>query len=205
MLKIKQREARMAVDVSSYKGLIFDMDGTLIDTMPSHLHAWKQTAEQYHFPFEQDWIHSLGGMPTQKVAMQLQARYHIEIDPQQVANTKTTLFRDLIEDGSIIKCTFDVLKQYYGHKKLAIGTGSNQANAFKLLEHNGILPLLDAVVTAADVQNHKPNPDTFLLAAQKLGLKPNECVVFEDTEIGRQAAMAAGMDCIMVKNGQLYA
>ncbi len=195
----------MAVDVSNYKGLIFDMDGTLIDTMPSHLRAWEQTAEQFHFPFDQEWIHSMGGMPTQKVAMQLQARYHIDIDPQKVADTKTGLFAHLIEDGSIIKCTFDVLKQCYGEKKLAIGTGSNQTNAFKLLEHNGILPLVDAVVTAADVVNHKPNPDTFLLAAQKLGLKPSECVVFEDTEIGRQAALAAGMDCIMVKDGQLYA
>ncbi|WP_086984273.1 beta-phosphoglucomutase family hydrolase [Vibrio aphrogenes] len=195
----------MAVDVSSYKGLIFDMDGTLIDTMPSHLHAWKQTAEQYQFPFDQEWIHSMGGMPTQKVAMQLKSRYHIDIDPQQVADTKTSLFSHLIEDGSIIQCTFDVLKQCYGKKKLAIGTGSNQANAIKLLDYNGILPLLDAVVTAADVDNHKPNPDTFLLAAEKLGLEPSECVVFEDTEIGRQAALAAGMDCIMVKDGKLFA
>ncbi|HBV76957.1 MULTISPECIES: beta-phosphoglucomutase family hydrolase [Vibrio] len=193
----------MAVDVSSYKGLIFDMDGTLIDTMPSHLHAWQQTAEQYNFPFDQEWIYSLGGMPSRKVAMQLNERYHIDIDPQKVADTKTRLFRNLIEEGCVITCTFQVLKQFYGKKKLAIGTGSNQENAIKLLEYNGILPMLDAVVTAADVENHKPNPDTFLLAAQRLGLKPEDCVVFEDTEIGKQAALAAGMACIMVVNGQL--
>lgn len=195
----------MAVDVSGYKGLIFDMDGTLIDTMPSHLFAWKKTAKQFDFPFEPEWIHSLGGMPTQKVAMLLNERYHIDIDPQKVAEVKTALFASLIEDGSIINCTYDVLKQFYGQKKLAIGTGSNHQNAIRLLEHNNLLPLLDAVVTAADVENHKPNPDTFLLAAQKLGLAPQDCVVFEDTEIGRQAALAAGMDCIMVVNGQLMA
>ncbi|MFV0575399.1 MAG: HAD family hydrolase [Vibrio sp.] len=193
----------MAIDVSSYKGLIFDMDGTLIDTMPSHLHAWKQTAEQFDFPFEPEWINSMGGMPTQKVAMQLNERYHIVIDPQEVAQTKTGLFATLIDDGNIIDCTFKILKQCYGEKKLAIGTGSNKTNAMLLLEHNGILPMLDAIVTAADVVNHKPNPDTFLLAAQKLGLAPSDCVVFEDTEIGRQAALAAGMDCIMVVDGEL--
>ncbi|MGO2497908.1 MAG: beta-phosphoglucomutase family hydrolase [Vibrio litoralis] len=195
----------MAVDVSSYKGLIFDMDGTLIDTMPSHLLAWKQTAEEFNFPFDAEWIHSLGGMPTQKVALLLNERYHIDINPQKVAEMKTGLFAGLIEDANIINCTYDVLKKFYGQKKLAIGTGSNQQNALRLLEHNNLLPLLDIVVTAADVQNHKPNPDTFLLAAQKLGLAPQECVVFEDTEIGRQAAIAAGMDCIMVVNGQLIA
>lgn len=195
----------MAVDVSSYKGLIFDMDGTLIDTMPSHLFAWKQTAERFKFPFESEWIHSLGGMPTQKVAMLLNERYHISIDPQKVAETKTRLFADLIEDGALINCTYEVLKQCYGQKKLAIGTGSNQQNALRLLEHNNLLPLLDAIVTAADVEHHKPNPDTFLLAAHKLGLLPSECVVFEDTEIGRQAALAAGMNCIMVVDGQLVA
>lgn len=195
----------MAVDVSSYKGLIFDMDGTLIDTMPSHLSAWQQTAKQFNFPFDQEWIHSMGGMPTKKVAMQLNERYHIDIDPQKVADTKTNLFRNLIEEGKLIGCTFQVLKQFHGQKKLAIGTGSNQENAIKLLEHNGILSMLDAVVTAADVENHKPNPDTFLLAAQRLGLEPKDCVVFEDTEIGRQAALAAGMSCIMVVEGQLRA
>lgn len=195
----------MAVDVSSYKGLIFDMDGTLIDTMPSHLLAWKQTAEEFNFPFDAEWIHSLGGMPTQKVALLLNERYHIDINPQKVAEMKTGLFAGLIEDANIINCTYDVLKQFYGQKKLAIGTGSNQQNALRLLEYNNLLPLLDIIVTAADVVNHKPNPDTFLLAAQKLGLAPQECVVFEDTEIGRQAAIAAGMDCIMVVNGQLIA
>ncbi len=195
----------MAVDVSDYKGLIFDMDGTLIDTMPSHLKAWQQTAQQYDFPFDAEWIYSMGGMPTYKVAQQLGERYGLTLDPQQVASTKYHHFVDLIFDGKIIDCTYQLLAQFQGEKKMAIGTGSNHENAMKLLEHNKLLPMLDAVVTSQDVEHHKPNPDTFLLAAERLGLKPQECVVFEDTEIGRQAALAAGMDCIMVVDGQLQA
>lgn len=78
----------MTVDVSHYKALIFDMDGTLIDTMPSHLKAWQQTAEQYDFPYEKEWIHSMGGMPTLKVAKQLNAKYDVKIEPAIVADTK---------------------------------------------------------------------------------------------------------------------
>ncbi|MBD1577951.1 MULTISPECIES: HAD family hydrolase [Vibrio] len=193
----------MTVDVSHYKALIFDMDGTLIDTMPSHLKAWQQTAEQYNFPYEQEWIHSMGGMPTLKVAKQLNAKYNIDIDPAVVAQTKIGYFASLIHDGKVIDCTYQVLEQFQGLKKMAIGTGSNHNNAMKLLEYNGMLPMIDALVTSKDVTNHKPNPDTFLLAAERLGIEPKDCVVFEDTEIGRQAAIAAGMACIMVVDGKL--
>lgn len=193
----------MTVDVSHYKALIFDMDGTLIDTMPSHLKAWQQTAEQYNFPYEKEWIHSMGGMPTLKVAKQLNAKYDVKIEPAIVADTKTAYFSSLIHDGKIIDCTYQVLEQFQGQKKIAIGTGSNHHNAMKLLEYNGMLTMIDALVTSRDVENHKPNPDTFLLAAERLGIKPKDCVVFEDTEIGRQAALAAGMACIMVVDGKL--
>ncbi len=105
--------------------------------------------------------------------------------------------------GEIISCTNTVLDQYFGEKKIAVGTGSQRDSALRLLTKAGILKKLNAVVTATDVENHKPFPDTFLMAAKQLGLNAKECVVFEDTELGKKAAHAADMDCVMVEGDKL--
>ncbi|ENO1828443.1 HAD-IA family hydrolase [Vibrio vulnificus] len=162
------------IPFNGYTGFIFDMDGTLIDTMPAHLIAWEKTAEHFQFPFEQLWIHSLGGMPSFKIAAEINKKYGLSLVPMAVSQFK-----------------------------MAVGTGSQRESAIRLLTKANLLDKLDALVSATEVQNHKPHPDTFLLAAQQLRLPANECVVFEDTELGKQAAHAAKMDCVMVENGEL--
>jgi beta-phosphoglucomutase-like phosphatase (HAD superfamily) len=107
-------------------------------------------------------------------------------------------FDEIEYHGDIIAHTFQVLKSAQGLFRTAIGTGSQRNNAMRLLEERDLLPLLQAIVTATDVTKYKPNPDTFLLAAEKLSLSPELCAVFEDTELGKQAAHAAGMDCFLV-------
>ncbi|ELP5727735.1 beta-phosphoglucomutase family hydrolase [Vibrio vulnificus] len=189
--------------LTRYAGFIFDMDGTLIDTMPAHLKAWQQTAQHFNFPFEQSWIHSLGGMPSFKIASEINKKYRLSLVPMTVSKFKMSAFAKLKFHGDNIDCTHEVLERYQGQKKMAVGTGSQRDSAMHLLGRANLLDKLDAVVSATDVENHKPHPDTFLLAAQKLELAPTECVVFEDTEIGKQAAHAAGMDCVMVENGVL--
>lgn len=193
----------MYIDFDKYQGLIFDMDGTLIDTMPAHLKAWEQTAEQFRFPFSQEWLHSLGGMPSVKIVVEINKMHGTNLDAPTVASFKMNTFASIEDHGDVIHCSLNVLKRYHGIKKIAVGTGSQRDSAIKLLNKSQILPLLDTLVSATDVTNHKPNPDTFLLAAQNLGLAPSDCVVFEDTELGRQAAHAAGMDCVLVEEGRL--
>ncbi|NGZ18826.1 beta-phosphoglucomutase family hydrolase [Vibrio aestuarianus] len=179
------------------------MDGTLLDTMPAHLQAWSQTAQHFKFPFSHQWLHSLGGMPSFKIVAEINKQYHLDLDPQLVANFKMTAFSEIENYGEVIPCTHDVVNHFYGNKKMAVGTGSQRQSAIKLLAKSGLLERFDAVVTASDVENHKPNPDTFLQAASLLGLQANQCVVFEDTDLGKQAAHSGGMDCVMVENGRL--
>ncbi len=189
--------------VSTYQGLIFDMDGTLIDTMPAHMQAWTKTAEHFNFPCQVEWLHSLGGMPSFKIADQINQKYGMNLDPQAVSRFKMAAFASLEEHGEPIQCTNDVLDYFYGKRKLAVGTGSQRDGAMRILNKANLIDKLDAIVTATDVDNHKPSPDTFLQAASLLSLAPSQCVVFEDTELGKQAAHAGGMDCIMVGGDKL--
>lgn len=188
----------MSLDLSKYKGLIFDMDGTLIDTMPAHLDAWERTAQKFDIPYDREWIHGMGGMPSPEITLEINERYGLELDPKTVAAYKMQCFDEIENHGAIIDHTFQVLRNAQGLFRTALGTGSQRHNAMKLLKERNLLPLLQEVVTATDVTNYKPNPDTFLLAAEKLELSPERCVVFEDTELGKQAAHAAGMDCFLV-------
>ena len=193
------------MDLSKYKGLIFDMDGTLIDSMPAHLKAWRQTCEVFEIPFDEAWFYSLGGMPTIKTAQAINHRYQQNFDTKRLADTKSQFFNDLNYKGEVIPATYQLLLDNKPSKKIAVGTGCRNSNALPLLTETNILPLLDALVTADDVERHKPNPDTFLQAAQRIGVEPRHCVVFEDTELGQSAALAAGMDCVLVVDGQIGA
>lgn len=179
------------------------MDGTLIDTMPAHLDAWKKTALQFDFPFDIDWLHSLGGMPSVKIVTQINMKYGKQLDARTVSQFKMKSFADIENHGDVIGCTHQILLDNVNKRKLAVGTGSQRASATRLLEKASLLHQFDALVSATDVENHKPAPDTFLLAAEALGLEPTQCVVFEDTQLGKVAAHAAGMDCYLVVDGNL--
>ncbi len=191
------------IDFRPYAGFIFDMDGTLLDTMPAHLAAWQAAADRFDFPFDQEWFHSLGGMPSFKIVNEINRLHDLSLEPQTVAKFKMETFAAMELHGDKIECTNAVLDEYLGQKKIAIGTGSQRDSAMRLLSHSDLLDKLDAVVTASDVENHKPFPDTFLLAAEQLGLAAGKCLVFEDTELGKRAAHAAGMDCVMVEGDEL--
>lgn len=190
------------MDLSLYQGIIFDMDGTLVDSMPAHIKAWQHTCHDFGLPFEYDWFYSMGGSSTINTAIALLNKYEIDVDPQLLVVSKLRHFDEIQHKGDIIPATFSVLQQQRkANKRIAIGTGCYRHHALDILTTLEILPLLDVVITANDVQRHKPFPDTFIEAARVLGIPTTQCVVFEDTALGCQAAYAAGMDCYRIRDG----
>lgn len=188
--------------IEKYQGFIFDMDGTLVDSMPSHLAGWQIAAKEFGFSFDADWFYELGGVPSRKIAQLIEETQQIQLNLDAVTTVKANYFLSVIENATVYPYVKDLIPQLSKVRPLAVGTGAIRKNTLLILENNQILQYFKTITTADDVIHHKPNPDTFLLSAAKMNVKPSECLVFEDTEIGLQAAQAAGMDCILVRKGK---
>jgi beta-phosphoglucomutase family hydrolase len=191
------------LELDAYAAILFDMDGTLIDSVGPNLEAWQKTCEHFGYPWDFEWMYALGGVPTITTVEIMNQHFSLSIDPNMVSSYKESLFINMDIHGQVFQNIFNILLSYHGKKPVGIGTGASRDHALHQLKDVDILPLLDVLVTASDVKNGKPYPDTYLKAAKSLGVAPNQCVVFEDTETGAKAAAAAGMDCYVVYRGEV--
>ncbi|MEN9585436.1 MAG: hypothetical protein RLZZ616_2442 [Pseudomonadota bacterium] len=188
--------------LSGFQGLVFDLDGTLVDSMPLHLAAWAHTAREFGFHFDADWFYELGGMPSRKIALLVAEQQQIALDPLVVTRCKTDHYVANLHKVTVFPAMLALVQRYHGLLPMGIGTGSPRINAEAVLRNTGLDRYFPVVVTADDVTLHKPHPDTFLLVARRLGIEPAASLVFEDTGIGVQAGQAAGMQTCMVRDGK---
>lgn len=191
------------IDLQAYRGIVFDMDGTLLDSMGAHLNAWQQTCEQFGLPFDRPFMYSLGGVPTTETVRLLSEHYQQPLDVPAVARFKEAAYQARDHAPTLIASTLAVFEHYRPSHAIGVGTGAGRHYASQLLAHHGLLERLDTLVTASDVLQGKPHPETFLTVASQMQVAPHQCVVFEDTEIGVQAAGRAGMDCFLVSAGEI--
>lgn len=189
----------MEPDFSDVRGIIFDLDGTLADTMPSHYEAWSVILQRYGLEMSEDRFYALGGWPTQRVADLLIGESGRALDALQISHEKESLFTESLHLVQPIEHTTAVARKHRGTIPLAVATGATRDVCELILNQLGIYEWFDAVVSADEVERHKPNPDVFLEAARRLGVDPGSCVVYEDTDPGLEAARRAGMGHIDVR------
>ena len=191
-------------EIKNYKGLIFDLDGTLINSMPYHALAWKQVAYEHGFDIDVNDIYAMGGSASRDIAAFYKNKGEPVGDIDEYVKRKIAIFQENIPKIEVFQKIFNELKKAKSLGiRIAIVTGTRTANATRILKEKDLFDYIDALVTADDVTRHKPNPDTFLVAAKRLELEPQDCLVFEDGQLGIKAALRGGFDCIEVKDNEM--
>lgn len=186
----------------AFAGYIFDLDGTLIDSMPVHYRAWDAAMREAGISgrLDEDLFYSLGGVPTRQVAERMGQHYGITLDPAAVEHRKEILYLERLHEVTLIEPVVAFARDVARTAKVAIATGGGPEIAHPALVAAGLAELFEIVVTPVDVApgRGKPHPDMFLEAARRMGLAASECLVFEDAEPGVQAALAAEMAVVRV-------
>jgi beta-phosphoglucomutase family hydrolase len=191
---------KLDIPAGEFAAYIFDLDGTLIDTMPLHYRAWDAAMQRAGLtcPLDEELFYSLGGVPTLKVAELIGQHYGLTVDAHAIFEHKESLFGALQKDAKLIEPTVAFARQAFATHPLAIASGGPRDIVKRSLELSGLAPLFKVVVSADDVVHGKPAPDMFLLAAKLMNVVPERCLVFEDAVPGMRAAEAAGMKYVHV-------
>lgn len=184
------------------KGLIFDLDGTLADTMPFHFKAWQAASAKYGANIDSDFLRKRMGGAGWIIAGEIIDMYKLDGDltPEKLIKEKQSEFTKFQHLLKPIEPVTDIVRRYHGILPMAVGTGGNREAVQKTLEATGLLKYFDIIVTANDVESHKPHPETFLKCAAMMKVDPADIEVFEDSELGIQAGINAGMKVVDVSS-----
>ena len=182
------------------KGLIFDLDGTVANSMQNHFEAWSAAVSPFGIDFTGELFLTLTGMPKAATIIRLNELFGTDMNTDEVGKAKAKVYKELVTKTQEIKVVTDVVRKYHGKLPMSIGTGSTQIGAKRTLSILGMEHYFNPIITADDVMNFKPSPDTFLKCAELMGVEPKDCVVFEDGILGIQAAESVGMMVVDVND-----
>jgi beta-phosphoglucomutase family hydrolase len=191
---------QLKIPKGDFSAYIFDLDGTLVDTMPVHYLAWQAAfrKEGLRGRLDEDYFYELGGVPSRKVAALLGAHHGLRVDPERVSLEKEEIYKDSGVKLATIAPVIEFARRAKRNHPIAIASGGTRDVVASTLGKAGLRELFPVIVTADDVAHGKPAPDMFLLAAKLMGVPPESCLVFEDGEPGIKAAEAAGMKWVFV-------
>jgi len=193
---------KLDIPAGDFDAYVFDLDGTLVDSMPLHYRAWDTAMRQFGLreKLDENLFYSLGGVNSQNVAITFAKRYGLALDPEQVMHVKEALYLELLPEIKRIGPVADFAERVAKTRPVAIATGGLMDIAGPALKAAGLDAVFKIVVTPADVApgRGKPHPDMFELAAKRCGANPKNCLAFEDAAPGIQAATAAGMKVVHV-------
>ncbi len=183
------------------KGLIFDLDGVIVDTARYHYIAWKQIADELKIPFGRKENELLKGVSRQKsleIILTLDSRSMTEQDKEKYCRKKNDLYisyiRKMKEDEILPNVRKFIESARKSGYKAALGSASKNANL--ILENLKLKELFDVIIDGNKVSKAKPDPEVFVLGAKEMGLFSEDCIVFEDSKAGISAAHGAGMKAV---------
>ena len=190
------------IDLNPYQALVFDMDGTIVDSGQLHEKAWIHVLEKHNIEVNREFMRSLAGVPTFQTIERAASRVSVTLtgdDIQKIMNEEEEFVHEHFKDYVKATDLESIIKTYHKKVPMAVGTGASTIEAHRFLKQTGLFEYFDAIIGCDQVKNGKPKGDTFLLAAQKMNVDPKHCIVFEDAEFGFMAAQDANMDVIDVK------
>jgi HAD superfamily hydrolase (TIGR01509 family) len=189
---------KLKLPAGAFRAYLFDCDGTIVDSMPLHYIAWKTALGEYGCDFNEDLFYSWGGKPVDAIISELNQMKGLKMPVAAVAKRKESLYFDQFSQLKTIPEVVEHIEAAHGRIPFAVVSGGRRASVTRSLAQVGLLDRFQTIVGAGDYVHGKPAPDGFLLAAERLGVAPADCLVFEDTALGIQAATAAGMASVLV-------
>ena len=190
----------LSIPKQQFSAVIFDCDGTLVNSMPAHFQAWCEALAQFGAAnvLAEDVFYAMGGRPTKDIVIELNAEYGLKLDPSRVALAKREAFLRKLHHVELIDEVADYARSLRGKVPMAIATGGSRFVIEKTLQIVGVSDWFDEVITSDDVANGKPAPDIYIEAARRLGVSPLKCLALEDAPAGVDAARAAGMTVLEI-------
>jgi beta-phosphoglucomutase-like phosphatase (HAD superfamily) len=183
------------------KGLIFDLDGTLADTMPAHFKSWEKACLKYGANIDAAFLRKHTGSPGWIIAAEIirDSGLNGSVTIDEIVNEKLKEFYRIQHLIKPIEPVTDIVKKYFGILPMAVGTGGHREAVERTLEITDLRKYFEIIVTANDVESYKPHPETFLKCAELMKVEPELIEVFEDSELGIEAATKAGMSATDVR------
>jgi HAD superfamily hydrolase (TIGR01509 family) len=189
---------KLEIPAGPFQAYLFDCDGTIADSMPLHYLAWKQALSEWNCEFPEDLFYQWGGMPVYEIISTLNTMRGLRMPVEAVAVRKENLYYEYLPRLTAVPEVLDVIESSHGSLPFAVVSGSTRESVTASLTSLKLLDKFQALVCAGDYQRSKPHPEGFLLAAERLDVAPENCLVFEDTAMGIEAATAAGMASVKV-------
>ncbi len=189
---------KLQLPAGRFAAYLFDCDGTIVDSMPLHLTAWQRALAQWKCPFDEELFYAWGGMPVNEIIAALNQMHELHMPVEEVSRCKEAFYYEAFPQLHAVPEVLEHIDASHGSIPFAVVSGSTRESVTASLEKLGLLNRFETLVCAEDYSRGKPHPEAFLMAANRLRVVPESCLVFEDTDLGIQAATAAGMASVKV-------
>jgi HAD superfamily hydrolase (TIGR01509 family) len=189
---------QLKLPAGAFEAYLFDCDGTIADSMPLHYVAWRKALSEWNCEFTEDLFYAWGGMSVVQIIHTLNKERGLSMPYEEVSRRKEQLYFDSLPQLRAVPEVMEHIEASQGRIRFAVVSGSTRDSVTATLEALKILDRFEILICAGDYQRSKPDPQPFLMAAARLGVAPELCLVFEDSDLGIQAATAAGMASVKV-------